>query len=156
MTVVDDLVDQSRIDVGRIVLESREFDLKVLVRNTADLYQGSATAKGLSLEANGIDGDPAIVRGDPARVQQILSNLLSNAIKFTDSGNISITASISRRTSESDYWMVMVQDSGIGIGEEALGRIFSRFEQVDAARNRLQGGAGLGLSISQQLAEAMG
>ncbi|WP_246152551.1 PAS domain-containing hybrid sensor histidine kinase/response regulator [Sphingomonas montanisoli] len=156
MTVVDDLVDQSRIEVGRIVLESREFDLKVLVRNTADLYQGSATAKGLSLEANGIDGDPAIVRGDPARVQQILSNLLSNAIKFTDQGKISITASISRRTSESDYWMVMVQDSGIGIGEDALGRIFSRFEQVDAARNRLQGGAGLGLSISQQLAEAMG
>jgi signal transduction histidine kinase/DNA-binding response OmpR family regulator len=154
--VLDNLLDLSRVDAGRVVLESRGFDLRALVRTTVDLFQGSAHSKSLRLDVHGLDGAPAIVRGDSARVQQIISNLISNAIKFTETGRISITASMSRSTADTDYWMVVVQDSGIGIGQDALGRIFSRFEQVDAARTRLQGGTGLGLAISQQLAEAMG
>jgi PAS domain S-box-containing protein len=154
--VLDDLLDLSRVDAGRVVLESRGFDLRALVRTTVDLFQGSASSKSLRLDVHGLDGPPAIVRGDSARVQQIISNLISNAIKFTETGRISITASVSRSTADTEYWMVVVQDSGIGIGQDALGRIFSRFEQVDAARARLQGGTGLGLAISQQLAEAMG
>jgi signal transduction histidine kinase/CheY-like chemotaxis protein len=154
--VLDDLLDLSRVDAGRVVLESRGFDLRALVRTTVDLFQGSANSKSLSLDVHGLDGPSAIVRGDSARVQQIISNLISNAIKFTETGRISITASMSRSTADTEYWMVVVQDSGIGIGQDALGRIFSRFEKVDAARTRLQGGTGLGLAISQQLAEAMG
>jgi signal transduction histidine kinase/DNA-binding response OmpR family regulator len=154
--VLDDMLDLSRVGTGRMVLESRPFDLKALIKTTADLFQSTAQNKSLHLDVHGLDGAPAIVHGDSARVQQIFSNLIGNAIKYTEAGRISITASISRSEPGTDYWMVVVQDSGIGIGQEALGRIFSRYEQVDAARARLEGRSGLGLAISQQLAEAMG
>lgn len=155
-TVLDDMLDLSRVGTGRMVLESRPFDLKALVRTTVDLFQATAISKSLHLDVHGLDGTPAIVHGDSARVQQIFSNLIGNAIKFTEAGRISITASMSRSVPGTEYWMIVVQDSGVGIGQEALGRIFSRYEQVDAARARIEGGSGLGLAISHQLAEAMG
>jgi CheY-like chemotaxis protein len=97
-----------------------------------------------------------VVRGDSARLQQLLSNLIGNAIKFTEAGSVSVSLSPTRSAEDADYWMIIVRDSGQGIGQDVLGRIFSRGEQVDAARMRLQGATGLGLAISQQLAEAMG
>jgi signal transduction histidine kinase/CheY-like chemotaxis protein len=160
MSVLDDVLDYSRVEAGRIVLDARDFDLKGLVRNTIDLFQSSATMKAVRLDASGLDGDPATVRGDASRVQQIVSNLVGNAIKTTEGGTISITLSPSRSTSDADYWMVVVRDNGTGIGQDTLGRIFSRFEQADASLARVQGGSpsglGLGLAISRQLAEAMG
>nr|WP_232307251.1 PAS domain-containing hybrid sensor histidine kinase/response regulator [Sphingomonas sp. Y57] len=156
MGVVDDMLDYSRIESGRVVIESINFDLVSVVRTTVDLHNGAATAKGLGLDAFGLDGEPRPVRGDPARLQQLLSNLISNAIKFTERGRVSISLSPTRSDGDTDWWMIIVRDSGRGIGQEALGRIFSRGEQVDAARMRLQGRTGLGLAISQQLAEAMG
>ncbi|MHA3793387.1 PAS domain-containing hybrid sensor histidine kinase/response regulator [Sphingomonas sp. YL-JM2C] len=156
MGVIDDMLDYSRIESGRVVIESINFDLVSVVRTTIDLHNGAAGAKGLGLDAFGLDGDPRPVRGDPARLQQLLSNLISNAIKFTETGSVSISLSPTRSDGDTDWWMIIVRDSGRGIGQEALGRIFSRGEQVDAARMRLQGRTGLGLAISQQLAEAMG
>jgi two-component system, sensor histidine kinase len=156
MSVVDDMLDYTRVEAGRVVIESINFDLKSVVRTTVDLFSGTAAGKGLSLEAHGLDGDPAILKGDPARLQQLLSNLIGNAIKFTETGIVSISLSPTRSDDKADYWMIIVRDSGQGMGEEALGRIFSRSEQADAARLRMQGRTGLGLAISQQLAEAMG
>lgn len=156
MGVIDDMLDYSRIESGRVVIESINFDLRSVVRTTVDLHNGAAGAKGLALEVHGLDGDPQPVRGDPARLQQLLSNLIGNAIKFTETGSVSIGLSPTRSDGDTDWWMVIVRDSGRGMGQEALGRIFSRGEQVDAARMRMQGRTGLGLAISQQLAEAMG
>jgi len=154
--VIDEMLDFTRVDAGRVVIESINFDLRALVRTTADLFAGAAAAKGLTLEGHGLDGEPVAVRSDPARLQQILSNLLGNAVKYTESGIVSIALSPTRSDDESDWWMVIVRDSGQGIDQEILGRIFARGEQVDAARLRLHGRSGLGLAISQQLAEAMG
>ncbi|WP_235536434.1 MULTISPECIES: PAS domain-containing hybrid sensor histidine kinase/response regulator [unclassified Sphingomonas] len=156
MGVIDDMLDFSRIESGRVVIESINFDLRSVVRTTVDLHNGTAGAKGLALEVHGLDGDPQPVRGDPARLQQLLSNLIGNAIKFTETGSVSISLSPTRSDGDTDWWMIIVRDSGRGMGQEALGRIFSRGEQVDAARMRMQGRTGLGLAISQQLAEAMG
>ena len=156
MSVVDDMIDYSRVESGRVVIESINFDLKAAVRTTVNLYNGTAAAKGLALDVHGLDGEPVIVRGDSARLQQLLSNLVGNAIKFTETGSVSVGLSPTRSGERGDYWMIIVRDSGRGIGHDALGRIFSRSEQVDAARLRLQGGTGLGLAISQQLAETMG
>jgi signal transduction histidine kinase/DNA-binding response OmpR family regulator len=156
MGVVDDMLDYSRVEAGRVVIESLNFDLKAVVRTTVELYNGTAAAKGLGLETHGLDGDPVMVRGDSARVQQLLSNLIGNAIKFTEAGSVAVALSPTRSAADADYWMIVVRDSGQGIGQDVLGRIFSRGEQVDAARMRLQGATGLGLAISQQLAEAMG
>lgn len=156
MGVVDDMLDYSRVESGRLVIESINFDLKSVVRTTVDLFNGTAAAKGLAIEVHGLEGEPQPIRGDPARLQQLLSNLVGNAIKFTETGTVSIALSPTRSDAESDWWMVIVRDSGRGMGQEALGRIFSRGEQVDAARMRLQGQTGLGLALSQQLAEAMG
>ncbi len=156
MSVVDDMLDYTKVEAGRVVIESINFDLRSVVRTTVDLFNGTAAAKGLSLDVHGLDGDPAILRGDPARLQQLLSNLIGNAIKFTEAGSVSIGLSPTRSDDKADYWMIIVRDSGQGMGQEALGRIFSRTEQADAARLRMQGRTGLGLAISQQLAEAMG
>ena len=156
MGVVDDMLDYSRAGAGRVVLESVNFDLKALVRTTADLFAGAAAEKGLALDVQGTEGDPVMVRADSARVQQLLSNLISNAVKFTEVGRISVNLSPSRSAPDMDYWMLIVRDSGRGIDGQKLGRLYGNIEQVDAARLRMQGQSGLGLAISQQLAEAMG
>jgi signal transduction histidine kinase/CheY-like chemotaxis protein len=156
MGVVDDMLDYARVESGRLVIESVNFDLKAVVRTTVDLYSSPAAGKGLGRATHGLDGDPVVVRGDSARVQQLLSNLIGNAIKFTETGSVDVSLSPTRSAEDTEYWMIIVRDSGQGIGQEVLGRIFSRGEQVDAARMRLQGATGLGLAISQQLAEAMG
>ncbi|KKC27558.1 PAS domain-containing hybrid sensor histidine kinase/response regulator [Sphingomonas sp. SRS2] len=156
MSVVDDMLDYSRVESGRVVIESVNFDLKAAIRTMGHLFDSMAEAKGLTLDVHGLDGEPVIVCGDSARLQQLLSNLVSNAIKFTEAGSVSIGLSPTRSDDDADYWMVIIRDSGRGIGQETLGRIFARGDQVDAARMRLQGGTGLGLAISQQLAEAMG
>ena len=156
MGVVDDMLDYSRSGAGRVVLESVNFDLRALVRTTVDLFAGAAAEKGLALNVFGTEGDPVMVRADSARVQQLLSNLISNAVKFTEVGKITVTLTLSRSAADMDYWMMIVRDSGPGIEGQTLGRLYGGTEQIDAARLRMQGQSGLGLAISQQLAEAMG
>lgn len=156
MGVVDEMLDFTRVEAGRVVIESINFDLKAVLRTTVDLFNGAAGGKGLTLEAHGLDGEPVSVKGDPARLQQMMSNLIGNAIKFTEAGTVSIGLSPTRSDDDADWWMVIVRDSGQGIGEDTLGRVFAAGDQMDAARVRLQGRTGLGLALSQQLAEAMG
>jgi signal transduction histidine kinase/DNA-binding response OmpR family regulator len=154
--VVDAMIGGPSRDTGRILLESANFDLKALVRTTVHLFQPSAAAKSIKFDVHGVDGAPEHVLGDSARVQQMLSNLLSNAIKVTSSGRISITLSPSRATDDIDFWMLVVKDNGRGVEGDAIGRMLSRGDGINAMRDRLHGGQGLELAIGQQIAEAMG
>jgi CheY-like chemotaxis protein len=155
-SAVDAMLGNLRGDSGRLALKNVNFDLKTLVRTTIQLFQASAASKSITFGVHGVDGAPQPVRGDSARVQQLLSNLLSNAIKATGTDEISITLTQSRSAADIDFWMLVVKDDGCGMEGAAIGRIFSHADRIDAVRSGLHGGPGLELAISQQIAEAMG
>ena len=155
MTVLDDILDFSKLDNGNIAFEDIPFDLRRLAQATLDLYHGAAQAKGLSLELHYITEHTAVC-GDPVRLQQIMGNLINNAIKFTDVGRIDLRVETQASQSGKVTTTVSVIDSGIGIAPDQLGRLFSPFVQADASTNRRFGGTGLGLAISRRLVEALG
>lgn len=150
LTVLNDVLDHARIESGELALEQIAFDLAEIAHGTADLFEASANAKGVSLvrDVNG----PYEVIGDPTRVQQILSNFLSNAIKFTSQGEVCIELS----EQPDGGFLLEVSDTGIGIDQPALARLFKPFTQADVATSRRFGGSGLGLAICRRLAQAMG
>jgi PAS domain S-box-containing protein len=155
LTIINDILDFSKIEAGRFELESIPFDLRKTVRAATDLIRPNAAKKGIEvvLETPGVTPPPLL--GDPGRVRQIVLNLLSNAVKFTDAGRVTVTLEAVPR---GDAWDVRlaVQDTGIGITPEAMGRLFQSFSQADASTARRYGGTGLGLAISRRLAELMG
>jgi PAS domain S-box-containing protein len=154
--LINDLLDFSKMEAGRLRIEHIVFDLPRLLREVAALYQARAEAKGLRIQLDlGDDLDQWVV-GDPLRLRQILLNLLDNAIKFTEKGDIRLGARVRERNPEHSHIRLSVRDSGIGIPEAALGRIFQAFSQADGSTSRKYGGTGLGLAISRQLAELMG
>ena len=147
--VLDDVLDHAELENGKLQIETRVFDLTLVVEQTIDLFRPAALSKGLTLTVS----TPALVaQGDPVRLRQIISNFISNAIKFTTTGKIDVivTASPAGRVS------VRVEDQGIGISAEVLARLFKPFTQADASIRRTYGGSGLGLSITRQLATMMG
>jgi CheY-like chemotaxis protein len=149
--LIEDLLDMSRIVSGKIRLEVEEVDLARVVDAVLDAVQPAAQAKNLRIESR-IDAPLALVRGESARLQQILWNLMSNAIKFTDAGG-----RIEVRLTRADaHYDLVVQDTGVGIRSAQLGEIFERFSQGDSSTTRQFGGLGLGLSIARQLAELHG
>ncbi|MDP3492182.1 MAG: ATP-binding protein [Hyphomonadaceae bacterium] len=150
LEILNDILDLSKIEAGRLELEAVEYDLEALVRNTCASFAATAEEKGLTFNVIN-DGAIGCYRGDPTRVRQVLSNLISNAIKFTDCGEVRVTV----QPSEMGFALT-VRDSGAGIEPEALARIFSKFTQADASTTRKHGGTGLGLSISRDLVEMMG
>ena len=161
MAVLDDVLDYSKIDSGLVRLEADDFDLFGLTSATLDLFGNAASRKGLLITFDADRGDAAIVRGDPVRVQQILSNLLSNAIKFTERGKIAVKLArlpVDRPNIDGrdDRWRIEVSDTGVGITADEVERLFEPFFQADLATTRRFGGTGLGLAISRRLAEAMG
>jgi len=149
--LIEDLLDMSRIVSGKITLEIEDLDLADVVDAVLDAVRPSAQAKNLSLEA-WVDTRPAPVRGESARLQQILWNLLSNAIKFTPEGGHLVV----RLTRGDANYRLVVRDDGVGIRPELLADIFERFSQADSSTRRRFGGLGLGLSIARQLAELHG
>ena len=155
LRIVDDILDFSKLEASKLELESVGVNLKELVDSVAKLMQGSATAKGLRL---GVVIDPAVrlaVRGDPVRLRQVLTNLISNAIKFTERG--SVTIQIGKRGESRTHHEVTfaVRDTGIGMTEEAVARLFKPFAQADASTTRVFGGTGLGLVICKRLVDLM-
>ena len=155
LTIINDILDFSKIEAGRFELESIPFDLEKTVRAAADLVRPNAAKKGLELEIV-TAGEPAPrLLGDGGRVRQIVLNLLSNAIKFTPQGRVTMTL---ETVPVDGKWQVRlaVDDTGIGISQAALGRLFQSFTQADASTARRFGGTGLGLAISRRLAELMG
>jgi len=154
MGIINDLLDFSKIEVGRLTLERIDFDLDALLKSVIELYLPRADAKNLSLRLERSPALPAWVQGDPLRVRQILLNLLDNALKFTHEGEIQLIASpIEGRPG---WQRFSVQDTGIGMSQESQGRIFQAFSQADGSVSRKYGGTGLGLTICRQLAELMG
>ncbi|OGU02167.1 MAG: hypothetical protein A2X82_01395 [Geobacteraceae bacterium GWC2_55_20] len=156
MTIINDILDYSKIEARRMGLEEVSFNLAEVMNELMPLLQAGADEKGLHLHCM-IDPDvPAIVRGDPARLRQILLNLASNAVKFTEQGNVSVRVAVDSREAQQLVLRFTVNDTGIGIAAEQLPLIFDPFTQADSSTTRRFGGTGLGLSISRQLVELMG
>jgi signal transduction histidine kinase/CheY-like chemotaxis protein len=151
LTLVDDILDVSRIEAGRLDLASETIDLAALIADVAALTKVQATDKGLALFAD-VSADLPRVRADQSRLRQILLNVVGNAIKFTDQGDVRITAQLE---SDGSGVRVDVTDTGIGIPPDKQPLLFEKFRQVDASHTRRHGGAGLGLAISKALIERM-
>jgi GAF domain-containing protein/CheY-like chemotaxis protein/tetratricopeptide (TPR) repeat protein len=156
LTIINDILDFSKIEAGRMDIEAHPFDLRECVESALDLISTRATEKHLDI-AYVYEGDvpPAIV-GDVTRLRQIMLNLLSNAVKFTESGEVVLTVTAERAAQGRASLAFAVRDTGIGLTEEAMGRLFQSFSQADSSTTRKYGGTGLGLAISRRLAELMG
>jgi signal transduction histidine kinase/CheY-like chemotaxis protein len=156
LELVNDILDFSRIEAGRLELDDTPFDLGGVVEEVMELLASSAQSKGIELASEVDPGIPARLRGDPGRVRQILFNLVGNALKFTERGEVVVRAALDSRDGEAVTVRFSVRDTGIGIPAEAHARIFESFTQADGSTTRRFGGTGLGLSISRQLVEIMG
>ncbi|WP_449254027.1 response regulator [Brevundimonas naejangsanensis] len=156
LSLLNDILDMTKIEAGRMNFESIDIQLDDLHRRIVGPFEAQAEAKGLRFVSE-FDGDPpAVVRGDPLRVCQVVQNLLSNAVKFTESGEIRFVTR-SRRISERRVaFEFAVHDSGAGISEGDMDQLFQPFTQIDASSTRRFGGTGLGLTISRRLANIMG
>jgi len=151
LVLLNDLLDLSKIEAGRLTLETRDFDLEQAITLTCRAFMALAEQKGLTLS---LEFDPALVgywRGDEVRLRQILANLVSNAIKFTAVGGVAVEA-----CADDGQVRLSVTDTGVGLSRQSLETIFESFVQGDASTTRLYGGTGLGLAISQRLAQVMG
>ncbi|WP_425404661.1 MHYT domain-containing protein [Hwanghaeella sp.] len=154
LVIIDDILDFSRLESGRIRLENVSFDLHELVRETVHGLSTLAFDKSLALNTKIDDRVPRNVVGDPMRIRQILINLISNAIKFTHEGSVAVEVTLS--TADSEQILFSVADTGIGMSPETLERVLEPFEQADSSTHRLYGGTGLGTTISMQLANLHG
>jgi PAS domain S-box-containing protein len=156
LSVINDVLDYSRLDAGGIELDSRPFDPHLLLSESVGLLAPQAEAKDLSLTIAMDSADGIPLMGDDARLRQVLLNLLSNAVKFTAEGGVSVRAAVAVEGPGIRRLDVTVADTGIGISEDQVDRLFERFTQADGSINRRFGGTGLGLSISQRLIQLMG
>ena len=154
--IIDDVLDLSRVEAEKLVLESTAFRLDALLEQVRSMMIERAEERGLVLRVQTDDGVPATLRGDVTRLRQALLNYLSNAIKFTERGEVMLSVAAVERGEDSVLLRFEVSDTGIGIDERDLARLFSAFEQADASTTRKYGGSGLGLSITRRLALLMG
>ncbi|HCC08352.1 MAG TPA: hypothetical protein DEP72_09380 [Clostridiales bacterium] len=155
LAVINDILDISKIEAGKMEIESIPFDLYSAVEASVIPYYTSTKEKGLELYLHIDDNIPKTVIGDPTRLRQIITNLISNAVKFTDKGYISMTIEIEGQTETTIRIRFKIKDTGIGISEESRQRLFKPFSQADASSTRRFGGTGLGLAICKSIAEMM-
>ena len=156
LSIINDVLDFSKIEEGRVDLDSAPFLLRSMVGQTLRTLSARANQKGLEMVFNVEQNVPDALVGDPGRLRQILINLVGNAVKFTDKGDISIIISLIEESMEGVLLHFDVKDNGIGITLEQQGRIFRAFEQGDASTTKQFGGTGLGLAISKHLVALMG
>ncbi|MGH7959211.1 MAG: ATP-binding protein, partial [Opitutaceae bacterium] len=156
LLLLNDVLDFSRIEAGRLELQSAPFAASLTARAVADLTHARARDKGLQFELHIADNVPSVIVGDSNRLRQILVNLIGNAIKFTERGRVELNIICPERTDTSAVLHFTVTDTGIGIDSGALERLFKPFTQADNTMTRRYGGTGLGLAISVRLAQAMG
>ncbi len=156
LDLINDVLDFSKIEANRLELESVEFDLAYLVQSSLKIVQTKLHSNDVSLGAEFENQEHVKFMGDPTRIRQILMNLLSNAVKFTKKGSICVKVKSSPAENGLEKIMLNVHDSGIGIDEEKLDKIFDPFSQADSSTTKRYGGTGLGLSIIRALAEQMG
>jgi two-component system, sensor histidine kinase and response regulator len=154
--IINDILDFSKIEAGKLSIETIDFDLDKVLENVGNLMSEKASAKGLELI---FEVEPAVsahFRGDPLRLGQILINFCNNAVKFTDRGEVSVKVRVLEDSADSQFVEFSVSDTGIGMTEQQISRLFQAFEQADASTTRKYGGTGLGLAIAKQLTELMG
>ena len=158
LNILNDILDLSKIESGRLELEAIPISLDTLVEDVASLFGERAAEKGLSIALSVDPGVPAEVVGDPVRINQVLTNLVNNALKFTEKGGVTVTVRAAPHADDGRRSTIAfdVEDTGIGIAADKLGRLFDRFSQADQTITRKFGGTGLGLAISRHLVEAMG
>lgn len=156
LSIINDILDYSKIESGKLELEDTEFELQECVEEAVDLVAQAAHRQGLELAYRIDNGVPAHLFGDVSRLRQILLNLLSNAIKFTSEGEVVVEVSLVHTDEDACEILCSVRDTGIGIKPEQIKKLFQPFTQADMSTTRKYGGTGLGLVISRRLAEAMG
>ncbi|MFT4262132.1 MAG: response regulator [Nocardioides sp.] len=155
LALVNDTLDLSKLEAGKITIEQIEFDVRELVETTAALLAPEAQAKGVGLDVHVSATVPPVLRGDPTRLGQILTNLLGNAVKFTSEGEVSVDVAAVPHGDRVELG-IAVADSGPGIPPDRVAALFEPFEQGDTSTTRIYGGTGLGLTISRELIGAMG
>ncbi|MDS4022818.1 MAG: response regulator [Candidatus Competibacter sp.] len=156
LAIINEILDFSKIEAGKLELETLDFDPRLTVEDTAEMLAVKAQEKGLELTCM-IDPEvPALLRGDPGRLRQILVNLVGNAIKFTHQGEVAIRVNLAAADDSRATLAFRVTDTGVGIPRNRLSALFASFVQVDGSTTRKYGGTGLGLAIAKRLAELMG
>jgi PAS domain S-box-containing protein len=154
--ILNDILDYSKIEAGRLDIEAVEFSLEDVLRTAADLFSAHAEEKGIELFVEMAPDTPDLLVGDPLRFSQVINNLVGNAIKFTNQGEILVRVEVLEKTPGHVRLRVAVRDTGIGLTKEQADRLFQPFMQADASITRKFGGTGLGLTISKRLVEMMG
>jgi signal transduction histidine kinase len=154
--IINDILDFSKIEAGRLEIETIEFEIDSVLDNLATVANVKTQEKGLELLFRRDPQVPTVLLGDPLRLGQILINLTNNAVKFTEKGQIVVDIRLKERVGDEALLAFAVEDSGIGMNEEQLSKLFQSFSQADTSTTRKYGGTGLGLAISKQLAELMG
>jgi len=156
LTLINDVLECSKIEAGKLELECIDFHLRTTVEDVLAQFAERAQAKGLEITGLVHASVPTALRGDPGRLRQVLTNFVGNAIKFTESGEVMLQAFLEQERDQSVRIRFEVTDTGIGIAEEVQSKLFAPFTQADSSTTRKYGGTGLGLSISKQLVELMG
>lgn len=154
--LIDDILDLSKIEAGKLKLECIELDVRNVVGAVTEMFVDQASQKGISLSAHVDEAIPAILVGDPLRLSQVIINLTSNAVKFTDKGEVTIEVDCAERTDGQVTLTCCVRDTGVGIDTTELPRLFQAFTQSDGSTTRRFGGSGLGLAITKRLVALMG
>lgn len=156
LAILNEILDYSRIESGRLLLEQRFFPLASVIDQLATLLEVQVREKGLKLSLHVEPDVPCFIEGDSLRLEQSLSNLLGNAVKFTEQGRVELHVSVQHQDAERVQLRFVVTDTGIGINPEIRDHLFTMFTQADTSTTRKFGGTGLGLAISRRLAEMMG
>ncbi len=156
LTILNDILDYSKIEAGKLSIESIQFNLRHVVEEIGQLLASRAQEKGIEIFVQYPPDIPANVTGDPTRIRQIMTNLAGNAVKFTEHGYVSINVECEHKTGDRCHLLVKVADTGIGIPDKLQSAIFNKFSQADESTTRKFGGSGLGLAICNQLVEMMG
>lgn len=156
LKVINDILDFSKIESGNMHIESHDFDLRKCIEEVMDIYSKTAAQKGIDLIYELDHLLPIMIIGDSFRIRQILINLVNNAMKFTNRGEVYIDVELQNASGDDLHIAFHVHDTGIGIPEDKLSRLFKPFSQVDSSSTRKYGGTGLGLAISERLVKLMG
>ncbi len=156
MGIINDILDCSRIEAGKLLIETFPFDLRVLLEEVSEMLAPSAHAKGLELVVDYPAGVPARFVGGADRIRQVVTNLVGNAVKFTNAGHVLVAVERLAEDANATELKISVADTGIGIAEEKFDGLFEAFTQADTSTTRKYGGTGLGLAISRKLVDLMG
>lgn len=156
LSLINDILDISRIEAGRMKLEQTPFSLREIVSQSMQMHRQTAEHKGIALASSYDNAPQDSLIGDPLRIKQIILNLVGNAVKFTEKGGVTVT--LEQRQDQDEHLLLhlTVADTGIGIGSEVMDKLFAPFTQGDSSTTRLYGGSGLGLAICRRLADLMG